>query len=289
MTTPLLISPAELHAAQLNQLPLLIFDCSYNLADPTAGRRAFAAGHVPGAIHADISLELSAAPGHGASGGRHPLPQRELFSEWLADVGLCKNTHVIVYDQNRNNFCGRLWWMLRWVGHEAVSILDGGLETWKAFGGLIEQGQPKQRPIRGDFQQQSPLVKLVDADYVRSSLSATSVALIDARAPERYAGQIEPLDAVAGHIPGALNRPFADNFDSTGRFKTPQQLRQEFAQLFNGVPAEVIHYCGSGVSATPNVIAFELAGLGQSTLYGGSWSDWSARSDEYPKVKKQLQ
>jgi len=280
-----LISAHQLRAAQADGSALLILDCSFDLSDPESGRRAFLTEHVAGAVHADVGRELSAEHGVGVSGGRHPLPQREAFARWLAQRGLGADTLAVVYDRNRLNFAGRLWWMLRWAGHDKVAVLDGGLQAWKAAGGATETGEPATSAA-GDFVLRAPLVKLVDADHVHQSLGTDRQTLIDARAPERYRGEVEPLDAVAGHIPGALNRPFAANLQDDGRFKSPELLRAEFEALLgtpDGQP-EVIHYCGSGVSATPNVLAMEIAGLPAASLYAGSWSDWSRRED-YPKAQ----
>jgi len=219
---------------------------------------------------------LSAHHGQGASGGRHPLPQRAEFASWLASQGVSNSTHVVVYDRNRCNFCVRLWWMLRWLGHDAVSVLDGGLQAWVATGGEVVSGPPP-RPAASRFEVQPPLVDLVDAERVEQLLGDSAHVLIDARAAERYRGDVEPIDTVAGHIPGALNRPFALNFRPDGRFKSAQELRTEFTALLPANYVGLVNYCGSGVSATPNVLALELAGLGPASLYAGSWSDWSRR------------
>lgn len=282
MPTSPLISVSELNNAQLSGKPLLIFDCSFDLSDYAKGRREYDREHIPGAVFADLHTNLSSPLESAASGGRHPLPQREFFADWLAKVGLSQDTLAVVYDRNRFNFCGRLWWMLRWVGHANVAVLDGGLQAWKASGGQITSEGQARAP--GNFQLAPSLTSLVDADYVFTQLGQADHVLIDARAPERYRGQVEPIDRVAGHIPGAINRPFAANLRDDGTFKSPAELRSEFMQLLNGEGKNIIHYCGSGVSATPNVLAMELAGLGSSALYGGSWSDWSSR-DGYPVNK----
>lgn len=281
--TSLLITPGDLREAQANGTPLLVFDCSFDLAAPANGRQAYLEEHIPGAIHADLDHALSAAPDQGVSGGRHPLPRREFFARWLAQAGLSNNTLAVVYDRNRLNFCGRLWWMLRWAGHDRVAVLDGGLQAWKAAGGPTRPGEEAAHPP-GDFSLRPALTKLVDAEYVRSQLGSTERTLVDARTPERFRGEVEPLDAVAGHIPGARNRPFSSNLNADGTFKSAAELRTEFGTLLGGHHGEVIHYCGSGVSATPNVLAMEVAGLGTSSLYAGSWSDWSRHAD-YPKAK----
>lgn len=277
-----LITPGALQAVQGQGAPLLVFDCSFDLADPASGRRAFLEEHIPGAIHADLHRDLSAPLAQAASGGRHPLPRREAFAQWLAQVGLSNDALAVVYDRNRFAFCGRLWWMLRWAGHDRVAVLDGGLQAWKASGAPLEPGAGAAYPS-GSFSLREPLARLVDAKQVHARLDSGTQVLIDARAPERYRGEVEPLDAVAGHIPGAFNRPFTSNLKADGTFKPAEELRADFAALLQGRQnAELVCYCGSGVTATPNVLALELAGFGVASLYGGSWSDWSSRA-EYPK------
>jgi thiosulfate/3-mercaptopyruvate sulfurtransferase len=182
-------------------------------------------------------------------------------------------TQVVVYDRNGVNYCGRLWWMLKWCGHEAVAVLDGGLQAWKAAGHAIESGTPAL-PTAALFELRPPLVDLVDTQAVLSAIG--HAAILDARAAPRFRGEVEPLDPIAGHIPGALNRPFSSNLGADGCFKSSQELRQEFETLLAGRdPQTLIHHCGSGVSAVPNVLAMEIAGLGRRALYAGSWSEWS--------------
>ncbi len=276
MSNSPLISAEGLKAAVAAGKPVVVLDVSYDLSDPDSGLRAYLETHIPGALYADLGDVLSAHHGQGASGGRHPLPQRAEFASWLASQGVSNSTHVVVYDRNRCNFCVRLWWMLRWLGHDAVSVLDGGLQAWVATGGEVVSGPPP-RPAASRFEVQSPLVDLVDAERVEQLLGDSAHVLIDARAAERYRGDVEPIDTVAGHIPGALNRPFALNFRPDGRFKSAQELRTEFTALLPANYVGLVNYCGSGVSATPNVLALELAGLGPASLYAGSWSDWSRR------------
>ncbi|MDF1482750.1 sulfurtransferase [Extensimonas sp. H3M7-6] len=270
-----LITPAELQALQAGGAPLLVFDCSFDLAQPDAGAQQYHAAHIPGAHYAHLDHDLSAAPQQPrASGGRHPLPLREVFADWLARRGLRREMQVVVYDRNGANFCGRLWWMLKWLGHEAVAVLDGGLHAWQAAGGAVRSG-PEPTPDPTPFVQGPALRRLLSAAEVLAVLGKPTQTLIDARATPRYRGEVEPLDPVAGHIPGALNRPFTLNFQEDGRFKPAAQLRAEFeALLENRPPASVVHYCGSGVSAIPNLLAMEAAGLGQTALFAGSWSEW---------------
>ena len=181
---------------------------------------------------------------------------------------------AVVYDRNGANYCGRLWWMLKWAGHEAVAVLDGGLQAWQAAGENTESGEAITH-FQSNFELKSALARLVNADDVLKNIDNPDQTVIDARAPARYRGEVEPLDPVAGHIPGALNRPFVTNIGADGKFKPAAQLRQEFDALLLGHDtAGVVHQCGSGVSALPNLIAMEVAGLGRTTLYAGSWSDW---------------
>ncbi|MBS0316486.1 MAG: sulfurtransferase [Proteobacteria bacterium] len=271
-----LISAEQLQALQRSSQPLRVFDCSFDLMQPAAGRAQYRESHVPGAVYADLDAALSA---HGqddaASGGRHPLPARERFAQWLGHAGLSNDMQAVVYDRQRANYCGRLWWMLKWAGHEAVAVLDGGLQAWVAAGGAVESGDaPAPAPAR--FALSEARATLVGTSEVSARLGRAAQTLIDARAAPRFRGETEPLDPVAGHIPGALNRPFGDNLGADGRFKSAAQLRAEFEALLGGHdPATVVHHCGSGVSAVPNVIAMELAGLGRAALYAGSWSEWS--------------
>ena len=181
---------------------------------------------------------------------------------------------AVVYDRSNANYCGRLWWMLKWVGHDAVAVLDGGLQAWQGAGGAVTD-QPEPAHFQSNFELRPALRKLATSADVLAGLGQPGQTLVDARAAPRFKGDVEPLDPVAGHIPGALNRPFAQNIGADGRFKPPAQLRAEFEQLLAGrSPAGVVHHCGSGVSAVPNVIAMELAGFAPTALYAGSWSEW---------------
>lgn len=281
-----LITPEQLMALQAQKARLMVFDCSFDLMDPSLGEKQYLQAHVPFAVQADLDRDLSDqgvpdASGHlqphadAASGGRHPLPNREKFAMWLSSVGFANDMQAVVYDRNGNNYCGRLWWMLKWAGHDAVAVLDGGLQAWQAAGGEVHAGAEPSH-FQSNFELREPLRRLVGTDEVVQHLGRADQTLIDARAPARYRGEVEPLDPVAGHIPGALNRPFAQNMGPDGRFKSPSQLRAEFEQLLAGRdPATVVHHCGSGVSAVPNVIAMELAGFPPAGLYAGSWSEWT--------------
>lgn len=280
-----LITCTELQALQHSGARLLIIDCTADLMNPSAGHQQFLDAHILGAIHADLDHDLSA---HGtadaASGGRHPLPRREVFAQWLRQIGLRTDTQVVVYDRNGLNFCGRLWWMLKWAGHEAVAVLDGGLAAWTDAGGAVENGPATPR-APSDWTLQPPLREMVTADKVLAHLDQPDQTLIDARAAPRYRGEVEPLDPVAGHIPGALNRPFGLNLDEQGRFKPAATLRAEFETLLAGRdPASVVHQCGSGVSALPNLLAMEVAGFAPTRLFAGSWSEW-CRDPSRPVAK----
>ncbi len=289
MTYTTLISASELQALMHSGTPLMVFDCSFDLATPSAGEQHFLEAHIPGAVYAHLDNALSAphgAPGADgnvitthdadtpASGGRHPLPSRERFAIWLSSVGFANNMQAVVYDRNHTAYCGRLWWMLKWMGHGAVAVLDGGLQAWQTAGGQVASGSETTH-FQTHFRMGEPLCRLVNADEVMEHLQQPDQTVLDARAPERFRGETELLDPVAGHIPGALNRPFAENFGPDGLFKQPDVLRAEFDALLAGRdPASVVHHCGSGVTANPNLLAMELAGLGQGALFAGSWSEW---------------
>ena len=279
-----LISAPELQALLASQQPCQVFDCSFDLMQPGAGDQQYRQAHIAGAVRADLDQHLSAIKGapDAASGGRHPLPSREQFAIWLGSAGLAPGMQAVVYDRQGANYCGRLWWMLKWMGHEAVAVLDGGLQAWQALGGAIDS-LPADASLAPDPTHASKpkyplapaLTGLIATKTIADQLGRASQCVIDARAAPRFRGEMEPLDPVAGHIPGALNRPFGLNFDSEGKFKSATVLRLEFEQLLAGRdPASVVHHCGSGVSAVPNVIAMEIAGLGRAGLYAGSWSEW---------------
>jgi thiosulfate/3-mercaptopyruvate sulfurtransferase len=190
----------------------------------------------------------------------------------------------VVYDRNGSNFCGRLWWMLKWAGHEAVAVLDGGLQAWQAAGGEVTD-RAETSHFQSNFKLGHELRSLATTKLVEKSLGKNSQTVVDARSGPRYRGEVEPFDPVAGHIPGALNRPSTENLGADGRFKPPAQLKAEFEQLLAGRdPGTVVHHCGSGVSAVPNLLAMEIAGLGKSALYAGSWSEWC--SDPRRPVEK---
>ncbi len=275
-----LISVSQLQALQNQGTPLMVFDCSGDLMNPAAADALFAQVHVAGAQRAHLDQHLST---HDAAlavnGGRHPLPSRDHVAAWLGSLGFTNTMQAVVYDRNRANYCGRLWWMLKWLGHDAVAVLDGGLQAWEAAGGSVQSSGDSTPPpaiAATPFQLHAPLRELVQTTEVVQQLARATQTLIDARAAARYRGEVEPLDPIAGHIPGALNRPFTENLNADGFFKSPEQLQQEFAHLLAGrEPGTVVHHCGSGVSAVPNLLAMEIAGLGRTALYAGSWSEWS--------------
>jgi thiosulfate/3-mercaptopyruvate sulfurtransferase len=290
-----LITVEQLQAVRAGGTPHMVFDCTFDLMNPAAGEEQYRQAHIAGAVYAHLDNALSDkgtpdASGRirphpdAASGGRHPLPAREKFAVWLSSVGFANDMQAVVYDRNGASFCGRLWWMLKWAGHDAVAMLDGGLQAWQAAGGEVRSG-PETSHFQSNFELREPLRQLVTTDEVLARLGGPGQTVLDARAAPRYRGEVEPMDPVAGHIPGALNRPYTQNLDADGKFKPAQQLRQEFEQVLAGRdPATVVHHCGSGVTSVPNVVAMELAGLGPTALYAGSWSEWC--SDPKRPVEK---
>jgi thiosulfate/3-mercaptopyruvate sulfurtransferase len=270
LPTPL-VSPEQLVAALAAGSTPLIVDCSFDLADVAAGERAYGQGHLPGAIYAHLDRELAGAK--TGRNGRHPLPARADWAATLARLGVTPARAVVVYDAQGGMYAARAWWMLLWAGHRAVSVLDGGLGAWKAAGGAVDSGSVAPLAAPSPYPLAESLVPSVDADALQKALGR--VTLVDARAGERYRGEVEPLDKRAGHIPGARSRFFKDNLDAQGRFKPADQLRATFA-AFGAEPAQVVHQCGSGVTACHNLLAMEVAGLKGSSLYPGSWSEWSS-------------
>ena len=270
LPTPL-VSAAQLMAARAAGASPLIIDCSFDLADAAAGERAFAQAHLPGAVYAHLDRDLAGAK--TGRNGRHPLPARADWAATLARLGVTPARAVVVYDAQGGMYAARAWWMLRWLGHRAVSVLDGGLGAWTAAGGALETGAVEPVAAATAYPEGDSLVATVDADALLKSLGR--VTLLDARAGERYRGEVEPLDARAGHIPGARSRFFKDNLDVQGRFRPADQLRAAFT-AFGSAPAQVVHQCGSGVTACHNLLAMEVAGLSGSALYPGSWSEWSS-------------
>jgi len=270
-----LIDAATL-AARIDDPAWVILDCRHDLVNLNAGREAYAAGHLPHALFANIETELSGAKhgGDGAFRGRHPLPERAAFIEQLRAWGIDDATQVVAYDAHGGMFAARVWWMLRWVGHAAVAVLDGGLPAWQAAGQALSTEVPAPR-VPGTIILRDALVATVDADAVLQNLRGGGRTVVDARAPDRFRGENETIDPVGGHIPGAKNRFFKDNLQADGRFKTPDGLKAELEAAV-GDPARAIMQCGSGVTACHNLLALEVAGMPGAMLYPGSWSEWSA-------------
>lgn len=264
-----LISAADLIALQASGLPLVVLDCGFDLADPAAGERAFAEGHIPGAVYAHLDRDLSGpkAPGKG----RHPLPERAAFAATAGRLGIAPGMQVVCYDAQGGPYAARAWWLLRWLGHPAVAVLDGGAAAWRAAGGAWTPAPAALAAQPAYPAKDTAEMPTVSAADLQARLGR--VRLFDARAGERFRGEVEPLDPVAGHIPGATLRFFKDNLQPDGRFKPAAQLKAEFDALGGADPA-VVHQCGSGVTACHNLLAMAHAGYGDTTLYPGSWSEW---------------
>src|SRR5512133_24250 len=271
-----LISVPQLQTLLASGQPAMVFDCSFELMQPQAGDAQYRQAHIPGAVRADLDRHLSAQGAQdAASGGRHPLPSRQSFATWLGSIGFTDDMQAVVYDRQGVNYCGRLWWLLKWAGHENVAVLDGGWQAWLASGGAAQSGPEAASTHVSNYALAPAHATLVTTEKVAKKLGRPTQTLVDARGAPRFRGEVEPLDPVAGHIPGALNRPFNLNLDANGQFKPASELRAEFEVLLAGRdPATVVHHCGSGVSAVPNLIAMEVAGLGRTKLYAGSWSEW---------------
>jgi thiosulfate/3-mercaptopyruvate sulfurtransferase len=263
-----LISAADLHDLLARRPDTVLLDCSFDLADTAAGERAYGEAHVPGAQYAHLDRDLSGAK--TGRNGRHPLRERSEYAAWMGHVGIAPGVAVVVYDRQAGTFAARAWWLLRWMGHAEVALLDGGLQAWQAAGHAVTAERPGSRPT-APYPDLPPAMPRIDAAQLQQRLR--EVRILDARAPERYRGDVEPLDPVAGHIPGAVNRFFKDNLQPDGRFKPADQLRREFDALLDG-DRPVVHSCGSGATACHNLLAMEVAGLGRSRLYAGSWSEW---------------
>ena len=269
MALTTLVSTAEL-AAHLDDATWVVFDCRHDLASPDSGARAYATAHICGARFLHLDRDLS-APTSGTN-GRHPLPDPLAFMRTLGAAGVDSSKQVIAYDGQTGVYAARLWWMLRWVGHENVAVLDGGYAKWTDEGRPLSSAVPQPAPAHFAGQ---PRAISVDAEDVMRSLDRPGRILVDARAPDRYRGENETLDPVGGRIRGSLNRFFRDNLDAGGCFKPAADLRRTFAALLGNAPPDaVVHSCGSGVSACHNLLAMEIAGLSGSRLYPGSWSEW---------------
>ena len=265
-----LISAEEL-AGQLANPELVVVDCRFDLRDPGAGERAYAAGHLPGAHYAHLDRDLSDLSRHGR--GRHPLPEADAFCATLARWGVTANHQVVAYDANDGSVAARLWWMLRLLGHDRVAVLNGGLAAWCANAYALEAAAPRSRP--GRYHARYDVRAMASTAVIAARMASGNSKLIDARAAERFRGEIEPIDAIAGHIPGAVNRPFVQNLGPDGRFKSPGVLAEEFKALLGDSPSnETLLMCGSGVTACHHLLAMEHAGLRGARVYPGSWSEW---------------
>jgi thiosulfate/3-mercaptopyruvate sulfurtransferase len=264
-----------LDAAQLARATddptVVVVDCRFNLLDPPAGRAAYDRGHVPGARYAHLDDDLARQPQPGE--GRHPLPDLDAFAATLGRWGIRPTDTVVAYDEGSGAIAARLWWLLRWVGHEASAVLDGGFAAWQAAGLPVEQTSPHWQPRT--YEPQRPHAAAVVSTEELPEWLAAGGLLVDARAAPRYRGEQEPIDPVAGHVPGALNRPFSSNVTAAGTFRPADELRAEFLELLAGRdPGQIIAMCGSGVTACQLLLAMEVAGLRGGTLYAGSWSEW---------------
>ncbi|MFG2298087.1 sulfurtransferase [Streptomyces sp. NPDC048603] len=262
-----ILSATELTAELAGSRPPVLLDVRWQLGGPNL-RPEYEAGHVPGAVYVDLDRELAGPPG---AGGRHPLPDAEAFGAVMRRAGVGSDTPVVVYDGGLGWAAARAWWMLRWTGHPNVRVLDGGLPAWTSAGGALSAEVPA--PAEGDFKPQPGAVGLLDADG--AAALARSGLLLDARAGERYRGEVEPIDRVGGHIPGAVSAPTTENVGPDGRFLPAAELRERFGALGAAGSTEVGVYCGSGVSGAHQVLALEVAGI-PAALYSGSWSEWSS-------------
>ncbi|MDM8350737.1 sulfurtransferase [Pseudomonas sp. sp1636] len=264
---------ADALKARLGQPELVILDCRFALDEPAYGQRSYSAGHIPGALFADLERDLS-GPIHKGTTGRHPLPEPTRLLARLREWGLNDNSTVVLYDDGSGAFAARAWWLLAWLGkREGVYLLDGGWQAWQQAGFAPTQALPNPEP--GGFSGQADASLLLSAAQLLQRLDTPQLTLLDARALPRFRGEVEPLDPVAGHIPGARCAPFTDNLDSTGRFLPASELRQRFAAQLGTRPASgLVAYCGSGVTACHNLFALCLAGYPLAPLYAGSWSEW---------------
>jgi thiosulfate/3-mercaptopyruvate sulfurtransferase len=270
-----LISADDL-AAHIEDPDWVIVDCRHDLVNLAFGREAYAAGHLPHAVFADMETELSGAKrfDDGAFRGRHPLPEKEALAAVLRRWGVNQSTQVVAYDAHGGMYAARLWWLLRWIGHEAAAVLDGGLPAWQALGQPLSSDPPDPRSL-GAIDVRAPFVPTVTVAEVLENIESEQRTVVDARAADRFRGENETIDPVGGHIPGAKNRFFKDNLHNDGRFKAPEQLREEFASVIAD-PRKAIMQCGSGVTACHNLLALEVAGMPGAALYPGSWSEWSS-------------
>ena len=267
-----LISPTEL-VPHLSEPYWIVVDCRFALADPNQGRASYEAFHIPGSVYAHLNDDLS-GPIHIGVTGRHPLPTPEAAAATFGRLGIAPGMQVVAYDDAGGALAAaRLWWMLRWLGHDAAAVLDGGWQRWQRENLPIKTGK-ESRPVQNFIHRPRPEI-VVSTDQVEAIRHKSTYKLFDARAAERFRGENETIHPVAGHIPGAISAPYAENLTSEGVFRSPEELRARFTALLGSVPIEnVVMYCGSGVTANHNLLALQIAGLGEAKLYPGSWSEW---------------
>ncbi|MEZ5566378.1 MAG: sulfurtransferase [Gammaproteobacteria bacterium] len=266
------------------QVPVIV-DCRFNLADPEAGRRAYLLEHLPGAWFADLNRDLSAAPGPGT--GRHPLPEPRQLRALFEGFGINDSSLVVAYDAGGGMLAARVWWLLRWMGHRAVVVLDGGFQAWQQAGFPVDSALPQagrvpsgQQIREQRFQGEPGNMPVMTTAQIGEALTTGSIRLLDVRSAERFQGQVEPIDPVAGHVPGAINAPCTDNLDAEQRFLAGTALRARYAPLIAGYSGpEIVCMCGSGVTACHGIMALELAGIPDAALYPGSWSEWIQSPD----------
>lgn len=263
-----IVDAATLHA-HLEDPAWVVVDCRHTLADLSLGRRLYGEAHIPGAFFADVEHDLSGEK--TGTNGRHPLPDPQAFAAFLRALGVSARTQIVAYDAGGDMFAARLWFLCRWIGHDAVAVLDGGLAAWTASGYELTAAPSTARAL-GDLQVVLHPELVVDAAMLHANLANDELRILDARGSDRFRGENETVDPIAGHIPGAKNRPFKENFGPDLRFKDPEELLSHFEQ--HGTAESIVHQCGSGVSAAANMLAMEIAGLRGSRLYAGSWSEW---------------
>jgi thiosulfate/3-mercaptopyruvate sulfurtransferase len=272
MSSKTLIS-TDVLAAHLDDPAFVVVDCRFKLDDEGWGEREYKARHIPHAVYAHLDRDLS-GPKTGTN-GRHPLPDVHTLARTFGRLGITDGKQVVAYDQENGMYASRLWWLLRWLGHDHAAVLDGGFAKWTAEGRPIASGEV--RPIATQFDASMRNGMVVDVNRVAALMTDADWRLVDARAPERYRGDTEPIDKTAGHIPGAVNHFFQWNLDERGRFRTPEELRTRLREAARGAPSDrIVCYCGSGVTACHNLLALEHAGMTGAKLYPGSWSEWSA-------------
>jgi thiosulfate/3-mercaptopyruvate sulfurtransferase len=260
-------------AAHLGDPHWVIIDCRFTLSDPTAGRAAYQAGHIPGAFYAHLDEDLAAPIVPGVT-GRHPLPDPKVLSEKLCGWGVGINRQVVVYDDSYGSIAARLWWMIRWLGHPSVALMDGGYQKWARENRPIT-AETWPAPSRGVCPSLPERSQWLSSAQVLGQIGSGHGKLLDSRMEMRFRGEVDPIDPVAGHVPGAINWPFDENLDMDGTFLAPEALRETYQALLRGTPPEkVVHMCGSGVTACHSLLAMEVAGLPGSKLYAGSWSEW---------------